>query len=79
MSVFPTSEFGRSGYSSGVNAPLSRQLSREEYSKLSVEQQLEYMEHLMAELRARSIESRRQLEQAKETLATLEKKYPTLT
>ena len=58
-----------------MNAPW-KQLSREEYEKLSVEQQLEYMQQLMAEMRARSEETRRQLEEAKKTLARLEQKYP---
>ena len=59
-----------------MNAPLHKQLSREEFNRLSVEQQLEYMQQLMAEMRARSEETRRQLEEAKQTLAKLEKKYP---
>ena len=60
-----------------MNAPLHKQLSREEFNKLSIEQQLGYMQELMAEMRARSEETRRQLEEAKKTLARLEQKYPT--
>lgn len=59
-----------------MNAPLRKQLSREEYNKLSIEQQLEYMQHLMDEMRARSEEMRRQLEAANKTIANLEKRYP---
>ena len=59
-----------------MNAPLRKQLGREEFNRLSVEEQLQYMSELMAEMRERSEETRRQLEQAKQTLATLEKKYP---
>jgi len=60
-----------------VNAPLRKQLSREEFNRLSIEQQLEHMQHLMEEMRAKSAEMRRQLEQAKKTIAELEKKFPT--
>ncbi|MBV9188880.1 MAG: hypothetical protein JOZ85_00235 [Betaproteobacteria bacterium] len=59
-----------------MNAPLWRQLSREEFNKLNLDQQIEYMQQLMDEMRARSAETRRQIELAKETLAKLEKKYP---
>lgn len=59
-----------------MNAPLRKQLSREEYNKLTVEQQLSYMQDLLNEMRARAEETRRQLEEAKKTLASLEKKYP---
>ena len=59
-----------------MNAPLRRQLSREEFNRLSVEEQLSYMSQLMAEMRARSEETRRQIDAAKKTLAELEKKYP---
>ena len=62
-----------------MNAPLRRQLNREEYNKLTVEQQLSYMQELMNEMRARSEETRRQIEAAKKTLASLEKKYPSST
>lgn len=59
-----------------MNAPLRKQLSREEYHRLNLEQQVEYMQQLMNEMRARSEETRRQIEEAKKTLARLEKKYP---
>ena len=62
-----------------MNAPLFKQLSREEFRRLSIEEQLHYMSELMAEMRERSEETRRQLEQAKQTLAGLEKKYPAST
>lgn len=60
-----------------MNAPLRKQLSRQEFNRLSIEQQLAYMQRLMDEMRAQSAEMRRQLDQAKQTLAELEKKYPT--
>ena len=59
-----------------MNAPLARQLSREEFNKLSLEQQLEYMQALLTEMQARSKETRRQIEEAKKTLARLENKHP---
>ena len=59
-----------------MNAPLFKQLSREELNKLNAEEQLAYMARLMDELRAQSQESRRQLEEAKRLLASLEKRYP---
>ena len=43
---------------------------------LSADDQLKYMSQLMDEMRAQSAETRRQLEEAKKTLARLEKKYP---
>ena len=60
-----------------MNAPLRRELSREEFNKLNLEQQLEYMRELMAHMRIRSQEAKEQLEIAKKTLAKLETKYPT--
>ena len=60
-----------------MNAPLFKQLSREEFNKLNADEQLAYMSRLMADMRARSEETRRQIEEAKKTLANLEKRYPT--
>ena len=59
-----------------MNAPLFKQLTREELNKLTSQEQLTYMAKLMEELRAQSKESRRHIEEAKKTLAELEKKYP---
>ena len=59
-----------------MNAPLFKQLSREEFNKLTADDRLRYMSQLMEEMRAQSAETRRQLEEAKKTLAKLEKKYP---
>ena len=59
-----------------MGLPLFKQLSREEINKLSADDQLKYMSQLMDEMRAQSAETRRQLEEAKKTLARLEKKYP---
>ena len=59
-----------------MNAPLFKQLSREELNKLNAEEQLAYMAKLMEELRAQSRESRQQLEEAKRLIADLEKRYP---
>ncbi len=57
-----------------MNAPLSKELSREEFNKLNVEQQLEYTHQLMRELHQRLLETRLQLEQAKKTISSIEQK-----
>ena len=59
-----------------MNAPLFKQLTREELNKLNAEERLAYMAKLMEELRAQSKESRRQLETAKQLIANLEKRFP---
>ena len=58
-----------------MNAPLFKQLSHDEFTRLSLEEQLDYMRQLMVELRQQSAETRRQLEEAQATLAMLEQKF----
>ncbi|HET7362264.1 MAG TPA: hypothetical protein VFJ70_01705 [Burkholderiales bacterium] len=48
-----------------MNAPLFRQLSREEFNKLSLEERMAYMQALMHELAAKLEETRHQVEETK--------------
>jgi len=51
-----------------MGTSLFRQLSREEYDKLTLEQRIAYMRDLMDDLRAKLKETQRQVEQTKKLL-----------
>lgn len=48
-----------------MNAPLFRQLIREEFNKLSLEERMAYTQALMDELATKLEETRRQVEETK--------------
>ena len=52
-----------------MGAPLFRQISREEFNRLTLEQRMEYMQQLLEEMRKKLEETREEVARSKRILA----------